>query len=91
MPRIRNASWRWRPLTLVCAGLMYLTVRDANSEPPSSPPDPRIAADVIVNVKRIWTGDRAHPWAEAASPAAVRSSLSVTSQTSCDFEDRRPA
>ena len=65
MPKNRNASWRWRPLTLVVAGLMCFAVRDANSGPPSSSPGPATAADLIVRVKRIWTGDRAHPWAEA--------------------------
>jgi hypothetical protein len=67
MVRIDDAFWRRHLRFSVCAAVLCFGLCEANSGSASSPPDPRAAADFIVNVKRIWTGDRANPWAEAVA------------------------
>jgi predicted amidohydrolase YtcJ len=80
MAMMSRDSWRWHRLSSVCAVLMCSAVCEAGSDSPASPvgrerngPIHALRlqqdgpADLIVRFKRIWTGDRANPWAEAVA------------------------
>ena len=65
MVRIGDVSWRRALFCSIGIILMCSPVCKSSSGSDDSRRDPGPAADLIVNVKRIWTGDRAQPWAEA--------------------------
>ncbi|MFI5457373.1 MAG: amidohydrolase [Isosphaerales bacterium] len=69
-----QGSWRFLFLSMAFSGLAVAIASGASPAIPSGPPGHKGRAlrlhqdgpaDLIIKVKRIWTGDKDNPWAEA--------------------------
>ncbi len=60
-------------LVIIVGGLsaaMNRGTAGAEPDPPDQVRPPHVVADLVLKCKRIWTGDRDHPWAQALAARA---------------------